>query len=155
MLIHFFIIPNLMAKHHARRDGAAWLIPVLAHPAHKNGHMVARQPHVLARRAHRKEGRGGRAALCARAPRTQDLLVPGLGGWSARWTRAVAARPAATRALSKEHPSGKRNCAGDAESGQARGAGRTAWRPWDQDPVTRRLSGRAGGCGRWRYLPRQ
>ena len=51
MLIHFFIIPNLMAKHHARRDGAAWLIPVLAHPAHKNGHMVARQPHVLAHRA--------------------------------------------------------------------------------------------------------
>src|SRR5437867_9810311 len=64
-------------------------------------------------------------------------------------TRAVAARPAATRALSKEHPSGKRNCAGDAESGQARGAYRTAWRPWDQDPDTRRLSGRAGGCGRW------
>src|SRR5438093_749577 len=59
-------------------------------------------------------------------------------------TRAVAARPAATRALSKEHPSGKRNCAGDAESGQARGAYRTAWRPWDQDPDTRRLSGRAG-----------
>src|SRR5437773_12335979 len=95
MLIHFFIIPNLMAKHHARRDGAAWLIPVLAHPAHKNGHMVARQPHVLARRAHRQEGRGGRAARCARAPRTQDLIVPGLGGWSARWTRAVKASPAA------------------------------------------------------------
>src|SRR6058998_3405564 len=31
----------------------------------------------------------------ARAPRTQDLLVPALGGWSARWTRAVKASPAA------------------------------------------------------------
>jgi hypothetical protein len=59
----------------------------------------------LARRAHRNEGRGGRAALCARAPRTQDLLVPGLGGWSAGYpllfrsqrvmTRAVKASPAA------------------------------------------------------------
>src|SRR5205809_6792951 len=48
----------------------------------------------LARRAHRKGGRGGRAALCARAPRTQDPLIPGLGGWSARWTRAVKASPA-------------------------------------------------------------
>src|SRR2546428_10845754 len=93
MLIHFFIIPNLMAKHHARRDGAAWLIPVLAHPAHKNGHMVARQPHVLARRAHRREGRGGRAARCARAPRTPDWFVPGVGGRGARGTRAMDVRP--------------------------------------------------------------
>ena len=67
MLIHFFIIPNLMAKHHARRDGAAWLIPVLAHPAHKNGHMVARQPHVLARRAHRID-RSGQGWMVCRVP---------------------------------------------------------------------------------------
>src|SRR5438034_8722526 len=57
--------------------------------------LEGRWPHVLARRAHRREGRGGRAARCARAPRTQDLFVPGLGGWSARWTRAVKASPAA------------------------------------------------------------
>src|SRR5436309_8545268 len=49
MLIHFFIIPNLMAKHHARRDGAAWLIPVLARRAHRidrsgQGWMVCRVP---------------------------------------------------------------------------------------------------------------
>ena len=44
-------------------------------------------------------------ASCARASRTQDLIVPGLGGWSAgypllfrlQWvmTRAVKASPAA------------------------------------------------------------
>src|SRR5881397_3284400 len=71
---------------------------VLAHRAREGRGLEGRWPHVLARRAHKKQGRGGRAALCARAPRTQDLLVPGLGGWSARWTRAVAARPA-TRLL--------------------------------------------------------
>src|SRR5256885_5883666 len=52
MLIHFFIIPNLMAKHHARRDGAAWLIPVLARGAHRidrsgQGWMVCRVPVAL------------------------------------------------------------------------------------------------------------
>src|SRR5256712_7962124 len=52
MLIHFFIIPNLMAKHHARRDGAAWLIPVLARRAHRidrsgQGWMVCRVPVAL------------------------------------------------------------------------------------------------------------
>src|SRR2546426_12255969 len=62
--------------------------------------LEGRWPHVLARRAHRREGRGGRAALCARAPRTQDLIVPGLGGWRARGTRAVQASPA-TRPLKK------------------------------------------------------
>ena len=45
-----------------------------------------------------ERGAGGRAARCARAPRTQDLVVQGLGGWSARWTRAVKASPA-TRLL--------------------------------------------------------
>src|SRR5207249_10402953 len=49
---------------------------------------------TCSRVAHTGE-RGGRATRCARAPRTQDLLVPGLGGWSARWTRAVKASPAA------------------------------------------------------------
>ena len=47
---------------------------------------------------------GGQTAFRARAPRTQDLLVPGLGGWSAGdpllsfmqrvMTRAVKASPA-------------------------------------------------------------
>jgi len=70
-------------------NGVAGMLRLFAHPVYKSGRVVARPPHVLARRAHRKEGRGGRAARCARAPRTQDWFVPGRGGWSARWTRAV------------------------------------------------------------------
>ena len=34
-------------------------------------------------------GEAGLADPPARASRTQDLLVPGLGGWSARRTRAI------------------------------------------------------------------
>jgi hypothetical protein len=81
------------------------LTSVLAHHARDERGLEGRWPHVLARRVHRKVGRGGRAALCARAPRTQDLLVPGLGGWCAGdpllfrlqrvMTRAVEVTPAA------------------------------------------------------------
>src|SRR5437016_7550068 len=58
--------------------------------------VVARQPHVLARRAHKTEGPVGQAPSCARASLTQDSLVPGLGGWSDRRTRAVGGSLAAT-----------------------------------------------------------
>src|SRR2546427_11715620 len=40
---------------------------------------AARLPPVLARRALKKEGRGGRAALCARASRTQERGAGGQG----------------------------------------------------------------------------
>src|SRR2546427_8145436 len=91
MLIHFFIIPNLMAKHHARRDGAAWLIPVLAHPAHKNGHMVARQPHVLARRAHRIDRSGQGWMVCS--PDARSLRLPGHQPDEPRQDQAVPGYP--------------------------------------------------------------
>ena len=58
--------------------------------------VVARPPHVLARRAHKTEGPVGQAPSCARASLTQDSLVPGLGGWSDRRTRAVGGSLAAT-----------------------------------------------------------
>src|SRR5881628_933170 len=135
---------------------------VLAHRAREGRGLEGRWPPVLARRAHRIDRSGQGWMVCS--PDARSLRPPALLPATKRacgaatpivlqvervMTRAVAARPAATRALSKEPPSGKRDCAGDAESGQARGAGRTAWRPWDQDPDTRRLSGRTGGCGRW------
>src|SRR5439155_24300186 len=61
---------------------------------------------VLARRAHKKEGWGGRAARCARAPRTQDLLVPGLGGWSAGYPLLFRLQRVMTRAIGDQpgHP---------------------------------------------------
>src|SRR5881409_445912 len=51
---------------------------------------------VLARRAHKGEGPIGQAPSCARASLTQDSLVPGLGGWSDRRTRALGGSLAAT-----------------------------------------------------------
>src|SRR5439155_14749496 len=57
--------------------------------------LEGRWPHVLARRAHRREGRVGMAARCARAPRCQDVFAPGLGRLRARGARAVKANPPA------------------------------------------------------------
>jgi len=66
---------------------------------------VAWLTHLLAERAHRRGGQVGQAPSCARAPLTQDLMVPGLGGWSDRRTRAVGGNLA------------------DAPEGQRRGGG--------------------------------
>src|SRR5881396_863490 len=107
---------------------------VLAHRAHRidrsgQGWMVCRVP-VAVQIATGDDARSLRPpALLPATKRACGAATPIVLQVERVMTRAVAARPAATRALSKEHPSGKRNCAGDAESRQARGAGRTAWRP--------------------------
>src|SRR5207247_10678347 len=57
--------------------------------------LEGRWPHVLARRAHRREGRGGGGARCGRGRRSRDLSGPGRGGWGARWGLGVQASRAA------------------------------------------------------------
>src|SRR5437773_2791251 len=50
-----------------------------------------------------ESGRGGRAALCARAPRTQDLFVPCKGGWCAGDPLLFRLQRLITRAIA-DHP---------------------------------------------------
>ena len=49
--------------------------PVLAHRAYKSGRLVARQPHVLARRAHRIDRSGQGRMVCS--PDARSLRLPG------------------------------------------------------------------------------
>src|SRR5256886_9018836 len=55
-------------------NGVAGMLRLFADPVYKSGRVVARPPHVLARRAHRKEGRDGRSGPYERPPRTHQCI---------------------------------------------------------------------------------